>query len=79
MDAVPPGVVTIIVTAPEVWAGVYAVICEVLITVYEVADMPSKVTALAPAKSDPVMVTKVPPRYEPDIGEMLVMVGTDRV
>ena len=34
-----------------------------------------KVTAVAPVKPVPVMVTAVPPANVPDVGEMLVNVG----
>ena len=32
-------------------------------------------TAVAPVKLAPVIVTVVPPNVEPDVGEMLVMLG----
>ena len=46
-------------------------------TVTPVAAVPPKVTALAPDRFVPVIVTDVPPRVEPDEGERLVNVGAD--
>ena len=45
-----------------------------LFTVKLVAGMPPKVTAVAPVKPVPVMVTLVPPDALPEAGEMPVMV-----
>jgi hypothetical protein len=50
-----------------------------LITVNEVAAAPLKVTAVAPVKPVPVMVTEVPPAVVPDVGEILVNVGAGAV
>jgi hypothetical protein len=68
---VPPGAVTAIgpATAP---AGTVAVSCVSVATVY-VAGVPAKVTALAPARPDPVMVTAVP--TGPLVGAKDVTVG----
>ena len=39
------------------------------------AGVPPKLTALASFKSVPVIVTVVPPKGEPDVGETLTSVG----
>ena len=69
--AVPPGVVTPIgpVVAP---AGTVAVICVPEFTV-KTALVPLKVTAVAPVKLEPVMITLVPTAPLP--GVKLVIVG----
>ncbi len=72
----PPTVVTIILTAPELMlAGVIQVIVVALTTLKDVAFNPPSVTALAPVKSVPVIVTTVPPALFPDDGEILVITG----
>ena len=65
--AVPPGVVTAMSTPPAVWAGVTTVMVVSLTTV-KVAAMPPIVTALAPVKLLPVIVTVVPPSVVPLVG-----------
>ena len=67
--------VTKTLTAPAVWAGVIAVIKVSLTTDTPVADVPSKITAVAPIRFVPVMVTPVPPAVEPDVGEILITIG----
>jgi hypothetical protein len=62
-------------TIPEP-AGLVAVIEVALFTVYEVAAVLPKVTAVAPVKPVPVIVTELPPRVEPAAGEMPVTAGT---
>ena len=57
--AVPPGVVTDTLPAVEP-AGTTAVILVGLTTVYDVAAMPLKLTAVAPVKLVPVIETVVP-------------------
>lgn len=57
-EAVPPGVV--ILTKPDVPLPTIAVIVLVLTTVKEVAAVPPKLTAVAPLKLFPVIVTVVP-------------------
>ena len=70
--AVPTGVVTEI--APEMAAaGTVAVICVALFTVNVVAEMPLNLTAVAPVKFVPVIVTPVP--TGPLVGAKLVIVG----
>ena len=72
----PPPVVTIMPTAPTVVReGVLQVIVVLLTTTIVVAFFPSIVTALAPVKSVPVIVTIVPPALVPDDGEILVITG----
>ena len=73
--AVPLGVVTTTLTAPEAWTGVVAVIEVPLTTVTPVAAVPSNVTAVAPKRFVPVMVTDVPPASGPDVGLMPENVG----
>ncbi len=71
MVAVPPGVVTL--TVPEVPVSTTAVMLVALTTLNEVAAVPPKLTAVAPVKLVPVMVTVVPKLA--DSGVMEVMVG----
>ena len=67
MALVPPGVVTVISTAPALPAGEVAVICVALLTVNEVAAVTPNFTAVAPVKLVPVMVTEVPPAVVPAV------------
>jgi hypothetical protein len=68
--------VTITFPAPAAWAGVIAVIDEVLTTVNVVASVPPKVTAVAPViKFAPEIVTAVPPLIRPYAGVILLVVG----
>ena len=69
--AVPPGVVT--ATLPEAPAPTVAVILVALTTVNALAATPPNVTAVAPVKLVPVMVTLVPVFC--DVGVKEVMVG----
>ena len=71
----PDGVVTVTFTIPEVPDGLFAVI-EVPLTIFKsVAAVLPKLTAVAPKKFVPVIVTEVPPRTEPVAGERSVTVG----
>ena len=73
---VPPGVVTVTSTGPaEEPAGLGTVIEVSLLTVYEAAGVPPKLTAVAPVNPVPVTVTLVPPSIVPIDGEMPVTVG----
>ena len=72
---VPPPVVTRTSIVPAAWAGAVAVIWVLLLTVKPLAAVPPKVTAVAPEKLVPVMVTVVPPLVGPLVGEMEVTVG----
>jgi hypothetical protein len=64
---------------PAVPAGVVAVICESLTTTILDAVMPPMVTAVAPVKPVPVIVTAVPPDVVPITGAMLVKIGAARL
>jgi hypothetical protein len=57
----PLGVVTSTSTVPAAWAGVVAVIVVAELTVKELAAVPPKVTAVAPLKFAPMIVTLVFP------------------
>ena len=73
--AVDTGVVTFIVPV-ETPAGVVAVICVALFTVNDAAATLLNVTAVAPVKLVPVIVTEVPPAVpQTDVGVKLVIVG----
>jgi hypothetical protein len=74
---VPPEVVTRMSTV-LVPAGAVAVICVAESIVNEVAGVPANVTAVAPVKLVPVIVTVVPPSAGPDVGEMPVTAGAGR-
>jgi hypothetical protein len=72
---VPPGVVTVIFTVPLAWASVTAaILVPVVSTVNDLAAVPN-LTALAPVRLVPVMVTEVVPLVDPVVGEKLVIVG----
>jgi hypothetical protein len=75
MALVPPAVVTVTSTVPTP-AGEVAVIWVALSTVKEPALLPN-LTAVAPEKLVPVMVTLVPPDVGPVFGLTLVTVGAD--
>ena len=72
---VPDGVVTVTSTVPATPEGLVAVIWVALTTVTAVAALAPKLTAVAPVKSVPVIVTGVPPTVEPLVGETLVTAG----
>ena len=72
----PLGVVTTIVTAPAVPAGVITVIEVSLTTVSEVPAFPPKVTDVASVNRRPVIVTVVPPAVDPVAGRTLVTDGS---
>ena len=72
---VPPGVITATSTAPAACAGVVAVMVFALTTVKLVAATPPNVTAVAPVKLVPVIVTLVPPATGPEPWLTLVTVG----
>jgi hypothetical protein len=71
---VPPGVVTSTSTVPEP-DGAFAVIEVLLTTLTFVAGFVPKLTAVAPVKLEPVIVTSVPPAVPPAVGEMPVTAG----
>ena len=72
--AVPPGVVTVTVTAPTEPAGA-VVLMVVAAFASMVAELLPNVTEVAPARFVPVMLTFVPAVDGPDTGEMLLIVG----
>jgi hypothetical protein len=74
--ALPPGAVTATTTAPAACAGVAAVIVLSPLTVKLVAVAPPNVTAVAPVKPLPDMVTEVPPAVGPLFGATEAIVGT---
>ena len=67
--------VTVTWTEPATCAGATAVICVAELTAKLVAAVLPKVTALAPVKAEPVIVTDVPPPTGPDVGLMPVTDG----
>ena len=71
---VPPVVVTVTSTVP-VPAGEVAVIDVAEFTVKPVALVAPNLTAVAPVKLVPVIVTLVPPAVGPAVGEIEVTVG----
>ena len=72
---VPYGVVTRTLAVPALPAGVVALIVVASTTETFVAAVPPMVTAEAPVRFVPVIVTLVPPRVVPLVGEMAVTVG----
>ena len=72
---VPPDVVTTTFLAPAELTGVIAVMLVLLITTTLVAAVPPMITAVALMKFVPVMVTGVPPRVVPLVGEIDMTVG----
>jgi hypothetical protein len=73
---VPPEVVTVMSTGPAEPAGAVAVMELALLIVNDVAVAAPNLTAVAPVKFVPVMVTLVPPAVGPAVGLTLVTVGT---
>ena len=72
--AVPPGSVTLTSAAPAEWAGLVVVIWVSLLVLMG-ADVPPKVTEVAPVRPVPVIVTGVPPAVDPVPGDTEDMVG----
>ena len=72
--AVPPGVVTVTVTAPTEPAGAVILIVVAVLVLIVAAVLPN-VTDVASARFVPVMLTKVPAAKGPEPGEMTVIVG----
>ena len=73
---VPAGVVTVTSTVP-VPAGAVTMICVEELTVYTALE-PPKLTAVAPVKFVPVIVTDVPPASGPLDGLIVVTVGAGK-
>ena len=61
---------------PAEWAGEVTVIELALLTVNVVAEVVPNLTAVAPVKPVPVIVTVVPPFRVPDDGDTEVTIGT---
>jgi hypothetical protein len=72
--AVPPGVVT--ETLPDVPLATTAVMLVELTTVYDEAAVPPKLTAVAPVKLVPVIVTVAPTAADVGVNEVIVGAGT---
>ena len=72
---VPPAVVTVISTAPAPPAGEVAVIWVAELTVKAVAAVAPNLTAVAPLRLVPVMITVVPPPVGPALGAIDVTEG----
>jgi len=72
---VPPGAVTFTSTVPAEWVGLTIVSVEPFTTFMPVPDVPPNVTAVAPVKPVPLIVTEVPPAADPLVGDTLVIVG----
>ena len=72
--AVPPGVVTL--TLPLVPLATTAVMDVALSTLNEAAAVPPKLTAVAPVKLVPVIVTVLPDLAEVGVNEVIVGTGT---
>ena len=72
---VPPGVVTVISMVPAACAGEVAVIWVAELTV-KVAEVPPKLTIVAPVNPVPVIMTEVPPAAGPLVGFLPVTDGT---
>jgi hypothetical protein len=72
---VPPAVVTARSTVPALSAGEVAVIWVMLLIVKLVAAVDPNVTAVAPLRLVPVIVTVVPPAVDPPVGLTLDTVG----
>ena len=74
----PPGVVTWILTAPALPAGAVTVIDVAETTEKVVAAVAPNVTAVAPLRLLPVMVTAVPPASGPAFGAIELMAGAPK-
>ena len=71
----PLAVVTVMFTLPTAPAGAVAVICMADLTVKLLAVLVPNITAVAPVKVVPVMVTTVPAFRGPAVGLMDVTTG----
>jgi hypothetical protein len=69
-------VVTRTRAAPAAFAGVVTEI-DVALLELMVAEVPPNVTAEGLARSVPVIITVVPPLVGPEVGLIVVMIGTD--
>ena len=75
-DDPPPGVATVTSTAPGRFGGVVAVIVVALTTVNDVAATVPNFTPVVRARSEPEIVTPVPPATGPTFGETDATPGT---
>jgi len=73
---VPPGVVTVTLTAPAAPAGAVAVTDVAEFTTTPVAAVAPNLTEVAPVRFVPVIVTDVPPAAGPLVGDSDVTAGT---
>ena len=73
--AVPPGAVTL--TLPLVPLATTAVMDVALTTLNEVAAVPPKLTAVAPVRFVPVIVTVVPLAADVGVNEVITGAGTN--
>lgn len=71
----PPEVVTVTSTVPDTPAGAVAVFDVAELTVNALVFVPPNLTAVAPVKPVPGIVTVVRPACRPEVGEINVMVG----
>jgi hypothetical protein len=78
-EDVPLGVVTFMSTVPAEPEGAVAVICPSLFTVKLVAFVVPNLTAVAPVKFVPAIVTTVPPEVVPVLGDTAVTAGAEVV
>jgi hypothetical protein len=78
VELVPPNVVTVTSTVPTASTGDVAVIDVAEFTVNGAA-VPPNLTAVAPVKPVPVIVTVVPPLVEPVVGLIAVTTGNTAV
>ena len=76
---VPTALVTVISTVPAACAGDTAVICVPELMTKLAAAVPPKLTAVAPPKPVPVMITEVPPPVLPAPGLTEVTTGDPKV
>jgi hypothetical protein len=74
IEAVPPIVVTL--TLPDVPVPTTAVMVVAFTTVYDLAAVPPKVTAVAPVKPVPLIVTVTPVAAEVGVKDVMVGAGT---
>jgi hypothetical protein len=74
---VPPAVATVTSTTPASPTGEVAVMLVSLTTVTSMAAWVPKLTAVAPVRAVPVIVTTVPPASGPAVGEIPVTVGAE--
>src|SRR3974390_933983 len=75
--AVPPGVGTWTFTAPGTWGLVTALMEFGLVTVKLAAVVPPNLTAMAPKRLVPVILTVVPPLVDPAVGVSKEMLGAE--